>query len=114
MTRRSLAFLFLVACGSPAASPPPPDDGQPRFEIEVGASGYTPAELHAPASTPIHVGFLRTSDEGCGGELVIPSMSLHRTLPLNERVWLDVITPASGRLAFTCGMGMYQGAIVAD
>ena len=116
MTRLSLAlsFALTLACGSSAATSAPPDDGQPRFEIEVGASGYTPAELHAPPSTPIHVGFLRSSDEGCGGELVIPSMSLHRTLPLNERVWIDVTTPASGRLAFTCGMGMYQGAIVAD
>ena len=100
--------LVLVACGSPAQG-----DGQPRFEIEVGSRGYTPSEVTAPASTPIHLGFLRTTDEGCGGELVIPSMDIHRTLLLNERVWVDVTTPASGRLAFTCGMGMYQGAIVA-
>jgi plastocyanin domain-containing protein len=110
--RRVLAFACLVACGSSTA--PAHTDDQPRFEIEVGARGYTPAEIHAPANTPIHLGFMRTSDEGCGGELVIPTMSLHRTLPLNERVWVDVTTPASGRLAFTCGMGMYQGAIVAD
>ncbi len=106
---------WLAACGSAVpASPPPPEDGQPRFEIEVGASGYTPAEIVAPASTLVHLGFLRTSDEGCGQELVIPSMDLHRDLPLDQRVWIDVTTPASGRLAFTCGMGMYQGAILAQ
>jgi plastocyanin domain-containing protein len=112
--RAVVAALVLVACGSPAAPPEPPSDGHPRFEIEVGAAGYTPSEIHAPASTSIHLGFTRTSDEGCGGELVVPSMDLHRTLPLNERVWIDVVTPSTGRLAFTCGMGMYQGAIVVD
>lgn len=114
MKRTTIAALVLAACGStPAAGAAPPDDGRPRFEIEVGASGYTPAEISAPASTPIHLGFLRTTDEGCGQELVIPSMELRRELPLNERVWVDVTTPASGRLAFTCGMGMLQGAVVA-
>lgn len=107
---RSLLVLFVVGCGASSAVP---NDGEPRFEIEVGAHGYTPSEVSAPASTPIHLGFLRTTDEGCGGELVIPSMDVHRSLPLNERVWVEVTTPASGRLAFTCGMGMYQGAIVA-
>jgi plastocyanin domain-containing protein len=111
---RRLAFLLVLGCGSAAVSTPPPDDGQPRFEIDVGSSGYAPAEITAPAGAPIHLGFLRSTDEGCGGELVIPSMDLHRDLPLNERVWIDVTTPASGRLAFTCGMGMYQGAVVAQ
>jgi len=107
---RLLLTLLLVKYNASSAAP---GDGQPRFEIEVGSRGYTPSEVSAPASTPIHLGFLRTTDEGCGGELVIPSLDVHRTLPLNERVWVDVTTPASGRLAFTCGMGMYQGAIVA-
>lgn len=114
MSRLLTFALVLTACGSHAASTPAPDDGRPRFEIEVGPSGYSPAEVSAPAGAAIHLGFLRTSDEGCGQELVIPSMDLRRDLPLNERVWIDVTTPASGRLAFTCGMGMYQGAVVAE
>lgn len=111
--RNVAVMLLLLGCGG-AESTPPPDDGAPRFEIEVGASGYAPSEIRAPSSTRVHLGFLRTTDEGCGGELVVPSMDLHRELPLNQRVWVDVTTPTSGRLAFTCGMGMYQGAIVAD
>ena len=29
-----------------------------------------------------------------------------------QPVRVDVTTPASGRVAFTCGMAMYQGALV--
>lgn len=111
LAARTALVALLAACGS---SPPagPPDDGAPRFEVDVGASGYTPSEIAAPASARIHVGFRRTTDEGCGQELVIPSTGEHHDLPLDQRVWVDVTTPASGRIDFTCGMGMYRGAIV--
>jgi plastocyanin domain-containing protein len=106
------AALVLVACGSTPPAPPPSDDGRPTFQVEVGASGYTPAEITAPASADVRLVFTRTSDEGCGQQLVFPDLDLHRDLPLNQPVWVDVTTPASGRIAFTCGMAMYQGAVV--
>lgn len=110
--KRALAFALLAACGSAPA--PLEDDGHPRLLVEVGAHGYEPSEVHAPAGELVHLGFLRTSDEGCGQQVVFASLG-DRTLdlPLNERVWTDVTVPASGRLDFTCGMGMYRGAIVA-
>jgi plastocyanin domain-containing protein len=112
--RTLLALMISVvtlACGS-APPAPPPDDGRPTFQVEVGASGYTPAEVVAPAGTDVRLVFTRTSDEGCGGILVFPDLDIRRDLPLNQPVWVDVTTPASGRLAFTCGMAMYEGAVV--
>jgi plastocyanin domain-containing protein len=109
------ALLASIGCGSHAAPAalPPPSDGRAVFSVEVGGDGYHPGEISAPPSTPIRLVFTRTTDEGCGQELVIPSLDVHRDLPLNEQVAVDLVTPASGRLAFTCGMGMYQGAVVA-
>ena len=113
MTRSALAFLGLVvvAC-SGAVTPAPPSDGRRVIAIEVGASGYTPAEVTAAAGEPVRLVFTRTSDEGCGQQLVVPDANIHRDLPLNEAVPVDVTTPASGQLAFTCGMGMFRGAVV--
>lgn len=104
-------IALLVACGS-APPAPPPDDGRPTFQVDVGASGYTPAEITAAAGTDIRLVFTRTSDEGCGQEVVFPDLDIRRDLPLSQPVWVDVTTPASGRVAFTCGMAMYQGAVV--
>jgi plastocyanin domain-containing protein len=56
--------------------------------------------------------FTRTTDEGCGQQLVFPDLDERRDLPLGEPVAVDVTVPASGRLGFTCGMGMYEGAVV--
>ena len=113
--RSLLAPLVLVSilssCGA-AAPAAPPDDGRPTFQVAVGASGYTPPEVSAPAGTDVRLVFTRTSDEGCGQELVFPDLDVRRDLPLNQPVWVDLTTPASGRIAFTCGMAMYQGAVV--
>jgi plastocyanin domain-containing protein len=80
--------------------------------VSVGAQGYEPAVVTAPASTPIRLVFTRTTDEGCGQQLVIASQSITRDLPLDEPVAVDLTTPASGTVRFSCGMDMYDGAIV--
>jgi plastocyanin domain-containing protein len=105
------SLALLAACGSGSA--PPPDDGHPRLAVSVDGSGYHPAELSAAPGQLVHVVFTRTSDEGCGQQVVFPDLGIHRDLPLGEPISVDVTMPATGRVSFTCGMSMYRGAIVA-
>lgn len=83
-----------------------------RVEITVDASGYTPSEVQATAGQPLTLVFTRTTDEGCGEELAIPSQDIRRDLPLNEAVAVTFTPTEAGRLRFTCGMDMYDGAVV--
>jgi plastocyanin domain-containing protein len=107
----SLALsLALIACGG--STPAAPAGHGRTVEVEVGAHGYTPSEVTATAGEDLHLVFRRTTDEGCGQEVVFPTLDLRRELPLDQPVSVDVTMPASGSLAFTCGMGMYQGAVV--
>jgi plastocyanin domain-containing protein len=106
-----LAALPLAACGSQSGAPPL--DGRPEVAIRVDADGYHPAEATAPAGRPVRLVFTRTTDEGCGQQLVFPDLGIRRDLPLHEPVAVDVTMPESGRITFTCGMAMYHGAIVA-
>jgi plastocyanin domain-containing protein len=105
-----LLFTALVACGPSAVEPP--SDGRRSIAVSVGASGYTPAEITAAPGEPIRVLFTRTSDEGCGQQVVFPEQELRADLPLGQPVPLDLTVPESGRVRFTCGMDMYEGAIV--
>lgn len=102
--------LMCVAC-TPAASEDHAAHGR-AVAIEVGARGYTPAEVTASPGEELHLVFRRTSDEGCGQQLVFPDLDIRRDLPLDEQVAVDITMPASGALQFTCGMAMYRGAIV--
>lgn len=104
-------FVTTAACNEAQAVPP----GAPRapaLAVSVDASGYHPASLHAPAGQPTRIVFTRTSDEGCGQQVVFPSLGIRKDLPLNTAVDVDLTMPASGSVAFTCGMNMLRGSVV--
>lgn len=106
-----LGSIVVLACGASAETSP--SDGRPEIAIAVGARGYTPSEVEAAAGAPVRLVFTRTSDDGCGQQLVFPDLDIRRDLPLGEPVAVDLTMPATGRVAFTCGMDMYRGAVVA-
>lgn len=117
----ALFALLLLACTTGAtaapehhhpASPSAEHDERRSIAVQVGASGYSPGEVTAAAGEEVRIVFTRTSDEGCGQQLVFPDLDIRRDLPLDEAVPVDITMPASGTIAFTCGMGMYRGAVV--
>ncbi|HEY8430901.1 MAG TPA: cupredoxin domain-containing protein [Sandaracinaceae bacterium] len=108
-----LAFAALLSFGCGSQREEPPSDGRPVYRVQVNARGYEPSEITAPAGQPVRLVFTRTTDEGCGQQLVFPELDIRRDLPLDEPVAVDLTMPASGRVRFTCGMDMYEGALVA-
>ena len=107
-----LTTTGLVGCDTPAEETAAEAPAVRRVEVEVGATGYTPASIDAVAGEPLALAFRRTTDDGCGEELVFPDHDIRRDLPLNEEVVVE-LTPASGdSIRFTCGMDMYRGSIV--
>lgn len=106
-----LAFIVVTACGGEEQAAPPSAEGT-RVSVEVGAHGYTPASVDAEVGQPLTLVFKRTTEEGCGQELVIPSQDIQRDLPLDEEVAVTFTPSEAGDLRFTCGMDMYDGTIV--
>jgi plastocyanin domain-containing protein len=114
-TRLLLCLALTAGCNKEVApATQTTSEGRTELRVKVDAVGYHPEESRAPANQPVRLILTRTSDEGCGEELVIPSLKLKRKLPLNEPVSIDLTMPASGKLAFTCGMDMMKGAIVVN
>ena len=85
----------------------------PEVTVEVNASGYAPATVEAQGGQPLKLLFTRTTDKGCGDELVFPALKKSYKLPLNETVAVELRPKADQVIAFTCGMGMYKGQVVA-
>jgi plastocyanin domain-containing protein len=112
-----IPFLLLGACNKNSddkKSDAPAADGSPTIQIKVDAVGYHPSEAKAKAGKPVRLEFTRTSDEGCGQQLVFPTLDIKKDLPLNEPVTVDLTMPVSGKVAFTCGMDMYRGSLIAE
>ena len=99
-----------------SAPPPPVEAAAPKAAtatIRVTEQGFEPATLRLQAGTPARVTFVRTTDKTCGTEVIVPSLKLKRTLPLNEPVTIE-LTPEKGEIAFACGMNMLKGTIVVE
>lgn len=97
-----------------SASAAPAAAGRVEHAITVDGTGYHPASVRAPAGKPVRLTFTRTSDDGCGAQLVFPALGLRRDLPLDQKVAVDLTMPASGSVAFTCGMDMMKGSVVVE
>jgi plastocyanin domain-containing protein len=108
------AVFVLAACNKKETTSEAPADGRPTIKIKVDAVGYHPPEAKAQAGKPVRLEFTRTTDEGCGQELVFPAQNIKKELPLNQPVAVDLTMPASGTVAFACGMDMMKGSIVAE
>jgi plastocyanin domain-containing protein len=110
-------MLALASCNNEKASPSGEHADHAghmparQLSVTVDGQGFHPASLTAPANEHVRVTFKRTSDEGCAKQVVFPSSNVRRDLPLNQPVDVDVHMPASGSLAFQCGMGMLKGSI---
>ena len=54
----------------------------------------------------------RSIEPNCASQIVFPTLGIKRELPVGETVLIE-LPKVSGELAFSCGMGMYRGMIVA-
>ena len=82
------------------------------ISIKVGASGFAPARLELSANKPVKLAITRDKEPNCGNRIVFPALGIARDLPLGETVIVALPALPAGELRFTCGMGMYKGALV--
>jgi hypothetical protein len=94
----------------PQTAAPPPAGSV--VQVRVSDSGFTPSRITVEAGKPMTLRFLRTSANTCAKEVVFPEQAITRELPLGKPVEVALI-PHKGEIAFSCGMRMFKGQIVA-
>jgi plastocyanin domain-containing protein len=83
-------------------------------DIEVDGKGFHPGTINAKAGDHLELVFTRTSDQGCGTEVVLASTGKQYDLPLNEPVKVAFHAEKAGTVGFACGMDMLKGSIVVE
>ena len=108
-----------LGLGDPAPQPSPVAPGQPpagpapeSATIRVTKDGFSPATVTVHAGAPVRLTFLRTTDQTCAKEIVVPSLKIRRPLPLDQPVVVTFTPAKAGSVDFVCGMGMLKGAVV--
>lgn len=80
--------------------------------VRIGSGGFQPALLKVNAGKPVKLAITRDRQPNCGNRIVFPSLGISRDLPPGETVIVELPAQSAGELRFTCGMGMYKGAIL--
>jgi plastocyanin domain-containing protein len=116
MNRRIFLGLMLTTpLGAAAASAQSASGPSPRrVDIRVDERGYHPARVPVRPGETVTLVFTRTSSRGCGGSVVIPSRAVRRELPVGRPVEITLTIRDREEVTFTCGMGMYRGALLVE
>lgn len=74
--------------------------------------GYSPNVISIPKGKTTKLNFIRTDPTDCLEEVVLGDFKIRRSLPLNEKVMIEVTPKKAGEFTYSCGMGMYHGKII--
>lgn len=84
-----------------------------KNEVDITVSGgYSPAVIAVPLGKSTKINFIRTDPTDCLSEVVLPDFKIRKELPLNKKVFVEIIPQKAGEYPYACGMNMYHGKII--
>lgn len=105
-------WFFLMKKGQEVAASDSADSiGSLQVDIEVNG-GYSPEVVSIPYGKTTKLNFIRKDPNDCLEEVVLGDFKIKRTLPLNEKVIVELTPKKKGEFGYSCGMGMFHGKIV--
>src|SRR5689334_11567064 len=107
------SLLALGACEKQKTQEKPKEttkNGMRYIPIEASTTGYDPATIKVHPNEKVMLVFKRTAEGECMSQVHMADGPLI-DLPMNQEVEVPVTAPASGKIAFACGMDMNTGVI---
>lgn len=86
--------------------------GYQEASIQV-KNGYHPARVVVQTGKPIRFEFTREETAACSEMVIFPDFQKSTTLPVGQKVTIELPPMKAGTYDFTCQMGMYRGTIIA-
>jgi hypothetical protein len=109
-------------CGSPMAAqanealdkpvPAKVVNGVQKLSITIDGGKYSPAAISVKKGMPVELTFIGGKSLGCGGTIVFKSLNLTKSVEKGKSVVVKFTPKAAETIAFTCGMGMFDGKVV--
>lgn len=84
-------------------------DGKQDVTIHVLPRGYQASATTIRAGVPVRLSLVTDNIQGCTKVFAIPNMNIRKTLSETGTEVVEFTPTKTGRLAYTCGMGMYTG-----
>lgn len=73
--------------------------------------GYQPEVISVQKGKTTKLNFTRKDSNSCLEEVVLGDFKVRKTLPLNQKVTIEIRPEKVGEYIYSCGMGMFHGKI---
>lgn len=102
-------YLSVLTGGTPVISQTPIVNGVQEVNITVTNSGYKSDVNTLKAGVPVKI-FLNAKDvRSCARAFTIPDLNYFKVLPQDGQEVIEFTPTKTGKLVYTCSMGMYSG-----
>lgn len=76
--------------------------------------GYKPERISIPYGKTTKLIFQRKDSNSCLEEVVLADFKIKKSLPLNEKVTVEITPNKKGTFDFSCAMGMFHGKLIVE
>lgn len=83
------------------------------IEMAVGPSSYSPNAFYLKKDVPVRWMIDASRATGCTSSLIVPSLDISQNLKRGENI-IEFTPTESGKIAFSCGMGMARGQFIVE
>jgi plastocyanin domain-containing protein len=83
--------------------------GKQEVTVNVKSNGYTTSANTLTAGMPVKLSLVTNNVQGCTRGFTIPSLNISKVLPQTGTEIVEFTPTKTGRLAFSCNMGMFTG-----
>lgn len=120
LTLRSLAENFPIQIGPGISSAESSSknlvgttyiNGVQNVDINITSSGYSPTLITVKKGEPVKINLKSSNAYSCASAFRIPSLGIEKNLQPNGTDIVEFTPQNTGKIAFTCSMGMYSGVI---
>lgn len=84
-------------------------DGYQEVKITVADNGYTASTNTLKVGVPVRVKLATDRTRGCARAFTVPDYGISKILPETGEEVVEFTPKKTGRLAYSCSMGMYTG-----
>lgn len=96
----------------PAVAAPVDATGVQQIHVNARNGSYSPSKISAKPGIKTTLTVNTDNTTGCTRSMVIPSLGIQKLLPVTGDTKIELGTMQSGKIRFTCSMGMYSGSII--
>lgn len=86
-------------------------NGVQTADITVLPNGYKPDYIKVKAGAPVRLNLATSGGYGCTVGFRIPSLGINKDLSREDPAIVEFTPQNTGKLTWTCSMGMYRGVI---